>query len=184
MAEPDWPSVDGRLLAELMQIDDRTLWSAEELGAILQHQLDAPLEADFSRLRQSERVERAPGQAAGARFALPATPALSPGISTFRQLFEHPNPPIELLELTKRFAKSCRSRPDAPVPDEVATVLYLAAIAAARLKGGASISRLDDAALRPALDWALEQPWLDPGIGELLEGARATLVSGQKNNDG
>ena len=78
-------------------------------------------------------------------------------IRTFRQLLLHPHPPIEVLNLVKQFAKGCRSRPDGPLPHEVATILYLAAIAAARRNCHQRISTLDDAAWQRAVDWALAQ---------------------------
>jgi hypothetical protein len=73
-----------------------------------------------------------------------------------------------LLELTRRFAKACRSRTGAPLPDEIATVLYFASIVAAMLRCGRRISKLDDEALVHALDWALDQPWLDASMRDLL----------------
>lgn len=170
MAEPNCSDADRQRLADMIAVRPDALWTAEELGAILQHQLDASLEFDLSRLEQDP-----------ARGAAAVTQFRGGAIHTFRQLLNHPQPPVELLELTRRFAKNCRSQPDGPVPDEVATVLYLAAIVSARLKCGRMISRLDETALKHALDWALEQPWLDPGVGELLGRARATLTSSEPN---
>lgn len=145
----------------MMSVGDEALWSEGEIKAILQHQLDAPLEFDLSRLEHAE------ASLAGLRGG---------SIRTFRELLAHARPPLALLELTRRFAKTCRSQPEGPVPDEVSTVLYLAAIAAARLAWGQRISRLDDSAFRHALDWALEQSWLDAGVGDLLARARAGLT--------
>jgi hypothetical protein len=95
-----------------------------------------------------------------------------PAIKTFRDLLRHSHPPVELLELTKRFAKRCRSCPDSPLPDEVATVLYFLAIVVAQTKCRARISGLDGEALRHGLDWALGQSWLDADIRRLLRRRR------------
>jgi hypothetical protein len=126
------------------------LWEAEELGAILQHQLAAPLALDLNGIDPS-LPDRLPQWAAAA----------GPPLRTFRDLFQHPHPPVELLELTKRFAKLCRSHPESTLPEEVATLLYFLALAVALAKCGCRISKLSDAALRDGIAWALGQPWLD-----------------------
>jgi hypothetical protein len=163
--KPDWSNANVRRLAGLMQVDQEALWSETDLGAILQHQLDSPLDLE----------PRQPGPS-DSRHADRMSRTAPAAICTLRELFDDAQPPIELLERTKQFAKDCRSRADGPVPDEVATVIYLAAIVAARSKCGRAISQLDDVALRHALDWALSQPWLDAEIRDLLAPSRATLT--------
>ena len=96
----------------------------------------------------------------------------TPPINSFNDLLHHPRPPIELLELTKAFAKACRSHPDSPLPDEVATVLYLGSIVAAMTRCDRPISKLGSDGLRHGLDWALNQPWLDQPTRNLLEEGR------------
>ena len=83
-------------------------------------------------------------------------------------MLEHPRPPLELLELTKQFAKKCRSNPDGPLPDDIASVLYLAAIAAAMTRCGARITKLGDVGMHHGLRWALRQSWLDASLRELF----------------
>jgi hypothetical protein len=126
------------------------LWSPAELGAILAHQLAAPLECDLGGLdpRIGERLRQwnAPG---------------GPPLRTFSDALRHKHPPLELLELIHRFAKNCRQNADGPVPQEIATVLYFASIVAALVRCGRRITALDDDALRRSVDWALQQPWLD-----------------------
>ena len=164
----DWSKATSLGLAGLLQVEDEALWTARDLAAILAHQLAAPLETDLGR-----REAISPGR----RDA----PDVWPAIRTFGELFDHPSPPVELLERTKRFAKTARSQPDGPLPDEVATVLYLAAIATARRKCGRSISQLDEAALRHALEWALAQPWLAASLRELFVWACQTLADSQQD---
>src|SRR5690606_17106130 len=111
MADPDWTKPEAQSLAALMRFDEH-LWNADELGAILAHQLDTSLQFDF------DRMEGATPRGSGAYGREGA-------VATFRQLLlATENPPLELLERTKQFAKQCRNRPDGPLPDEVATVLY------------------------------------------------------------
>ena len=154
------PTADASLLARMMELksDEGTLWEADDLEGILEHQLAASLEADLADLRPGLRGRLEELGAAG-----------GPPIATFKDLLEHPRPPLELLELTKRFAKRCRSNPEGPLPDDIATVLYLAAIAAAMTRCGTRITKLGDEGVRHGLEWAVRQPWLDASTRELLE---------------
>jgi len=173
--EPDLSKIDARSLTPMMDLEggeDPGLWRPGELGAILRHQLAAPLEFDFSFLG----AERPPSL-----DALAATEG--PPIRTFGDLLRHPRPPIELLESTKEFAKRCRSRPEAPLPDEIATMLYILSIVAALTRCTRRITKLDDQGLRYSLDWALAQPWLDPATHDLLrEGYQALQSAGPETD--
>jgi hypothetical protein len=139
-------------LVKLMDVDggDRELWTPGELGAILEHQLSASVEFDLGALGHELR----------GRILAMAT-AASPPIETFRDLFTHPHPPLELLELTKQFAKWCRKHPEKPLPEDVVTVLYFLSIIVALVKCGSPISKLDNQALQHGLKWAMAQSWLD-----------------------
>ena len=156
-------------LAEMLALDGRAgqVWRAEELAAILRHQLDAPLEFDLGDLSSEyAAIAHAAGDAGRLRWAV-----------SFAELLRHPRPPLPLLERAKRFAKACRNHPDGPLPVEVATVLYFACIVVARLRcdGAPRISALDDAALVEGMSWALSQDWLDERTRELFNGASARL---------
>ena len=146
-------------LARMMAVDggDSRLWQPEELEAMLEHQLAAPLESDISYL----------GREATSRLDLLRSGA-TPPITTFHDLFHHRAPPVELLELTKEFAKACRTRSDRLLPGEIAALVYLLSIVVARTRCGRRITKLQDDALRPSLDWALQQSWLDPSTRALL----------------
>jgi len=147
-------------LSKMMNLDAgrEPLSETAELEAILQHQLAAPLAPDLSVVDPAVRSRiREWGEAAGQQ------------LNTFRDLFQHPRPPVELLELTKRFAKHCRNHPEHPLPEEVATVLYFLVLAAALVKCGSRISKLSDAALREGIVWALDQPWLDEATRKILQ---------------
>lgn len=163
MANRELSAGDGSLMARMMDLDleGPSLWDARDLEAVLEHQLAAPLETDLAGAR--------PGFA-GWLAGLNA--ALRPPVATFADLFSHPAPPVELLELVKDFAKRRRSDPDGPLPEDIATVLYLAAIAAALVRRGARITRLSGDGLRHGLEWSLRQPWLDPRLRDLFERAR------------
>jgi hypothetical protein len=156
-------------LTYMMDLDfgSQELWGPDELGAVLEHQLSAPLQCDLGRLDKglAGRLEE-------------LNSAEGPALGTFGDLLHHPHPPVELLELAKRFAKACRSHRDSPLPDEVATVLYFLSIAVALTKCGQRITKMDDASLRYSFEWALKQSWLDASSRGLLEQARQAIDSG------
>jgi len=152
-------------LAEMLSIDPARSqpWRPEELAAVLRHQLDTPLEFELG------RMEEAPSEVAAT--------------ITFGDLLRRDGTTgapvlLAMLERAKRFAKACKSRPDGPLPVEVATALYFAFIVAARLRcDGARLSALDDRSLLDGAAWALAQPWLSPEIRELLNEATTALRS-------
>ena len=154
-------------LAGLMDLDaDKPFWTSDELAALSRHQLAAPVEFDLTFI-EKERP--------GSLDTLHSVQG--PAIASFRDLFHHPRPPIELLRTTKEFAKSIRIRPEAPLPEEIATLLYLLSIVAAMTRLGRRITKLDDRRLCHSLQWALDQPWVDDDTKKLLfEGRRAVDV--------
>ena len=159
---------DARSLSHMfdLHLDDARLWQPEELGAILEHQLAASVEYDLGRLDKDLAERLAAIESAG-----------GPPINSFKELLHHPHPPVEIVELTKRFAKACRSDPGGPLPDEVATVLYLLAIVVAMTKCRQRITRLDDQSLRHSLRWVLGQNWLDQATRKLFEEGYSALGS-------
>ncbi|MFQ5503012.1 MAG: hypothetical protein ACE5EQ_12055 [Phycisphaerae bacterium] len=140
------------------------LWQPDELAAILRHQLAASIEYDLSRMN--------------ARAALKLkTNAESKGLllKSFADLFAHPHPPLELLEMTKEFAKANRNDPDRGVPVEISTMLYYACIAAALVHCRKRITGLDDATLSKGFQWGRGQPWVDETTAGLFTEALQTL---------
>ena len=95
------------------------------------------------------------------------------GIKTFGDLFEHSQPPLELLQLAKDFFKEkagagANRRPE----QEVAYLLYLLTIVTARVRLAVSITQLSDQELLPGVDWALSQTWVDVESSKLFSEAR------------
>lgn len=151
---------DARFLAEMMALGGGTqgnLWKPEELTAILRHQLDAPLAFDLGSLQpgMAERVGS-------------LSRDQEPPIHTFRELFHHPRPPVELLRLAKDFAKGLAGRSEAPVPDPIADVLYTLSIVVAITRCACHISELRNEELRRRIDWAAQQPWVDEPTRDVL----------------
>ena len=158
----------GRLLEMMDQAATAgRIWTSSELGAILRHQLSAPVEFDL-------------GQVAPQLATKLRTLASSQGLllKSFADLLHHPDPPLELLDLTRSFSKALMTHPDSPLPREVATVLYYASILIARIRCGKRISGLGDDALKEGLQWALDQSWLDASTRQLFrEGLRALAAA-------
>lgn len=153
---------DPASLARLLEVSNGNdvLWRPEELAAILRHQLAAPIEYDLSRMDRhaAQRLK----VSADAKGLL---------LKSFADLFAHPDPPIELLEMTKQFAKANRNDPDRALPVEISTLLYYACIAAALVRCGKRITGLDDATLSKGFQWGRGQPWVDEATAGLFKKA-------------
>jgi len=141
------------------------LWQPEELGAIFRHQMSAPILVDLSGLD--------PATAARLQTLSQAQSLL---LKSFLDLFLHPVPPIELLTLSKDFAKGNMEQPDSSLPNEVAAVLYYVSIAAALVRLDRRISQLGDAELKRGLEWAKGKAWVEPRLQQLLGEALQKLA--------
>jgi hypothetical protein len=82
-----------------------------------------------------------------------------------------------LLRRAKLFAKACKLDADGPLPEEVATVLYFALIAAALIRCNERISRLDDVALVAAMRWVLGKEWVEDSVHALMRDTLAVVES-------
>lgn len=134
------------------------LWRDDELRAMLQHQLTAPLRVDLINMDKDAAV--------GVRTLADAQGLT---LKSFGDLLAHPHPPIELLKITKDFAKACRLSPHSSLPREIASVLYFASIAAALVRCQRRITGLTNDALKEGLHWVLARPWLDAPTRALIE---------------
>jgi hypothetical protein len=126
------------------------LWRSDELAAVFRHQMSAPVMVDLGGFDPPTAVRL-------------TTLSESQGLvlKSFGELFHHPAPPLELLELTKDFAKLNLDHPDSTLPNEIAAALYYTSIAAALVRLDTRITQLKDADLRRGLQWTREQPWTD-----------------------
>ena len=145
------------------------LWCPDELAAIFRHQMSAPMLVDLGTFD--------PRTATRLRTLSEAQGLL---LKSFADLFHHPAPLIELLELVKDFAKANLDHPESGLPGEIAAALYYASIAAALVRLDARISQLPDADLQRGLRWTMEQAWLDEKTKELLAKASEKVSGGQK----
>jgi len=157
-------------VADLMRAsrERQRIWQPDELAAVLRHQLSAPVEFDLASMTPGERARL-------------KTLAASRGllVRSFKDLLHHPNPPIELLKMTKEFARANREHPDAFLPAEIATVLYFGSIAAAMTRCRECITELDEPALRKGFSWVLEQQWVDEPTRAVFQEALQFLGHGE-----
>jgi hypothetical protein len=142
------------------------LWRPEELSAIFRHQMSSPILVDLGGFDPATAV----------RLKV-LSEAQSLLLKSFSDLFHHPVPPLELLSLTKDFAKANMDHPESSLPQEVAGVLYYASIATALVRLDAWISQLKDPELQRGLLWAKDQPWVDDQTRELLAQALNKISS-------
>jgi len=143
------------------------VWRPQELGAVFRHQMAAPVSVDLAGL--------GPEVSGKLRTLADASGLL---LKNFQDLFQHPDPPVELLELVKQFAKANRGQPESALPTEVATALYYLSIAAALVRLGQRITALSDEDLRRGFLIVIGQEWLDAVSRELLEAAQKQLPGG------
>jgi hypothetical protein len=143
------------------------VWNPEEMRAMWQHQLRAPLEADLSTVQSSS---------AGALRSAPQATAFEG--KSFRDLLHDATPPFALLRLTKDFAKQTLKEAEDPQLKEIAAALYYAAYGASLVRCGKRLGGMSPYELRGGFDWALKRVWLDEPTKELLTEARGLLAEG------
>jgi hypothetical protein len=148
------------------------LWRPDELAAMFRHQMSAPVLMDLGSFdpRTAKQLK-----------SLTAAQGLL--LSSFSDLFNHSNPPIQLLQLVKDFAKTNLDHPESGLPREIATALYYASIAAALVRLEQRISHLPDEDLQRGLRLTREQPWLDDRTKSLMAEA-LKKISGDKEAPG
>ena len=156
-------------LAALLETgsENTRLWAPDELAAIFRHQMAVPVLVDLGGFD--------PGTTVRLKTLSEAQGLL---LKSFSDLFRHLSPPVELLRLTKEFAKANMNHPESGLPTEIVNVLYYASIAVALVRLDTRISQLGDADLRRGLLWARDQVWVDEETKALLLGAVEKISAG------
>ena len=162
----DIDKTDSRTLSQLLNLDtqESVHWTAEELSAILTHQLSAPLAVDLKSLAADieEQLQQI------------NTDQETP-IKTFADVLFHPLAPQPLTVLIKEFAKQLRDVGE--LSEEIISLLYVAAICASLTHEDRSISSLDDATLLANIEQLLAFSWLEARLRDLLERTKEQLAS-------
>jgi len=156
------PASLARVLAQ--DQPDGALWAQQEMRAMWEHQMAAPIEADL------DMVQPPNSSAAG-------EPAEAAGFvgKSFRDLLENSNPPLSLLKLTKDFAKRTFKEAEDSQFKEIAAALYYASYAAGLTHCGQRLGGMDTVELRGGFDWALGRTWLDGQTRKHISDGRALL---------
>ena len=168
---PDLYNSNPQQLASLLDVEEAAAdvskaWRPEELASVLRHQLAVPLAEDLGEpvLALGRELESSGGYQGLAS-------------QTFGDLLRAPAPPVEALQLVKRFAKAGRAQHGALLPPEVATALYYAAILVARHRCDARITGLEDGTIAEGRGWILAQPWIDPDVKSLVAEPQAMATA-------
>ena len=149
--------------SRLMRLDETApeAWERGDLAAMVRHQLSATLEFDLNTLKLDarERTELAHSGGAAARSSF----------RTFGDLFQASHPRVDLLQFSQRFFKQkVTERAKGSPEQKVVYLFYLLSIVVARIRAGARISKLSDAALLAGIQSIMNRPWVDQQIRELL----------------
>ncbi len=136
-------------------------WRTEDLADLFQHQMQCPLWVDLGSL---------PGTRADQVRELASSRGLT--LTSFLDLLRHPQPPLELLILSKEFAKRNLLSPEPVLPNDIARVLYYSCIALAHERCDSSISSLDLSEIRDGVRWCLRRNWMDTQLREILNGLK------------
>jgi len=143
---------DSRLLSTLLEIGEGpdTLWNADDLGALLRHELSRPLD------------EVLPGWN-GPHAEQSAEHGSSPELrlETLADLLRHPRPPVEALRALKRLARDRAKDEASTIPTDVSSVFYFASIAAALVGCDQRITKSSDEVLRQGFQLMLQRAWLE-----------------------
>lgn len=150
----DRRQTEARILVNLMDetTSSHSAWRDGDYGAILLHQLNAAVVSDLTQLFPDVHLDQLYDR-------------------SFRDLLLHPDPPIEALRLVKEFAKQLNHRAQLAYPQDVATVLYFASIAAAELRTGTVITELPRPEVLSGYRWAAHRPWISADIKGLFDEA-------------
>ena len=151
--------------ARLVEVTDNVEWEwdQDELRDVLVHQLSAPVEFELEGVRSGGSPATSPAELAA--------------VHSFEELFQLASPPLELLRLTKDYAKAHLLHPDRTLAKEVATVLYYASTALALTCHNSRISTASDKVLCQNFQWCASQPWMDPALQKLFQKAMVRLSS-------
>jgi hypothetical protein len=136
--------------------------SSSELGSLLTHELQAPVEFELSGVATAAHTDEHSAELAS--------------VHSFHDLFERPAPPLPLLRMTKDFAEAHLVHPESPMVKEVARSLYYASIALASTRHRSRVTELSNEELTRGFEWCLAQSWMEPQLRRIFSEAIACLV--------
>jgi len=164
--DPDSRREMSQRLSQMLSLDGEPtgLWRPEELSGILRHQLEVPLDLELILRDDSTPASSKEGPTSAER-AYPSLAALLADSAA----------PLPLLKRLKDYTKAAGANPDSPLPEEIATLLYFAAIAAAFVHHATRISGLGNDGLQWGFSWALGETWVADELRSLFTDALTRL---------
>jgi hypothetical protein len=144
--------------------DNACLWEPNELAAMFRDQMDSAVVFDLESYDKNLTAKL--------KCLMSAQGLL---VRSFGDLLRHPHPPLDLLQVTKDFAKRNRDSQESLIPPEIADALYFLAIAAALVKCGERITRLADVPLQNGFVWVEAQAWIDNESKVIVREARRVI---------
>ncbi len=160
-----------RVLARIMAVgeDSPVDWRPEEMGAILRHQLDAPLAVDLEAAN--------PDLAKRLREVTAARPGSE--LQTFADVFGHTHVPVQYLEIIAAFAQNQMDNRSAVIPREIARVLFDACLALALTFHGRRLSAMPKESLTREFEQTLALPWIGDVVSAVIrQGLRQLTAVG------
>lgn len=157
------------LLGDVVHPDE--VWHADDLSALFHHQMATSVEFDLTARKGIDRRHLA--QLAEASGLL---------IKSYKDLLTHPHPPMDLLIMTKDFAKASHISKNPSLPKDIALVLYFASIAVAMVRCRRKISTLPDRDIVKGLRWGQEQVWVEDWLKDLLKDAAREIAGVRRDN--
>ena len=148
-------------LARILAQDqpEAALWEPQEMRAVWQHQMRAPIEADLAPIGSS------PQEAADFSD------------KSFSEVLHHANAPVALLKSIKNFAKQMIKDAEDSQLKEIAAALYYTSYAGGITRHGQRLGGMSDPELRGGFEWALGRVWLDEKTKNLIEEAMKAMES-------
>lgn len=144
-----------------LEESEAEIWNPEEMAAMWLHQLGAEVETDLGQVDASPAAKSHIKAFAG---------------KSFRQLLQHEQPPVELLRLTKEFAKQTLGDGQEKHLKQLASALYYAAYAAGLTRCNTRIGATRNPDLESGFQWAIELPWVDSVTKALLKEGSAWIA--------
>ena len=141
--------LNDRLVSRLLDVERIHAWDHADAVAALRHQLAAKLLPDLALSQKAAMASARPCQPPDAH---------SPWESgTFGEQLLSPTPALEVLSAIKEYGRTLSQDQNSPLAGMPATILYYAAIAAAKLRFHLKITRLTERELVEGYAWAMAQ---------------------------
>jgi hypothetical protein len=130
-------------------------WQAEDLPAILEHQLSAPLVGELEAIAPDKSTDL-------------VRDAGKLSIHCLADVLAHPKPPVEILKCFKQWAKAEMEATNSGLPEPILKAIYTAVVMKGLVTGNRNFTTLPHNELQKSSRWCLAQSWLNPALARTL----------------